>query len=248
MACLSDVLNEQGSSGSLTMLVCGRVGVGKSRFINHLVGAKVRKLKHLGLQSTESDPVEKEIVKAINVEVEIYDTSGLQGYQELDGKILDDISLVYKDVDIILYCIDMTVTRWSPEETNALSILTRRLGEDMWNKSILVLTKADKVHHLQDEYTDSDNEKLHFERVFTRLLQRFHSELTKLPLPVPQKIAEEVPAVATSSRKHLPNGQDFISALWDTCRKRCPPDKLKRIPTPKTLAYFEARFGFGIKV
>ena len=50
-----------------------------------------------------------------------------------------------KDVDLVLYCVDMTDSRFKSAETRAIGLITKKFGPTIWKRCVFVLTKANLV-------------------------------------------------------------------------------------------------------
>ena len=160
--------------------------------------------------------------------LEIFDSPGLQDGTGRDDEYLDDMHTKCEDVDLILYCMDMTVTRWTPQEVKATKLLTEKFGEDFWKKSIVVLTKANMV---KPPHTSGDD-KAYCKRVYCNFVRQFQTQLTNQG--VSPHIANSIPVVAAGSDRDRylsyiskiasENAehrlQDFLTELWVTCFER----------------------------
>ena len=126
---------------------------------------------------------------------------------------------------MVLYCIDMTTTRWLHEDVVATDLLTKRFEVDFWKKTILVLTKANMVRQALADVS----EKEFCKKVYDNFQQKFQEQLTDQG--VPESIVSDIPAVAAGSEgdRYLPyvskaaseddqeDYQDFLPELWLAC-------------------------------
>ena len=72
------------------------------------------------------------------VQVKVYDNPGLQDTTGADEDYLSQFESILKEVDIVLYCIEHTITRWLESDENTLKKITVlvkfRIG--IWTKTI----------------------------------------------------------------------------------------------------------------
>lgn len=217
----------------LQILVCGKTGIGKSSLLNTLFGSELFKIggpgetEDFNFDSVTSE-VSSECINMQNVFLEIFDSPGLQDGTENDDRYIDDMQNKCGDVSLVLYCIDMMITRWSPQDMKATKLLTERFGVGFWKKTILVLTKANMLKP-KSEGTD---EKAFCKRAYSSFLQKFQRQLTEQG--VHESIVSNIPAVAAGSDgdRYLPyvssaaneddteGCQDFLPELWVTCVER----------------------------
>lgn len=135
------------------MLVCGRSGVGKSSLVNSLIGRDVCKVFDPGLE-VEDDCLspctkltERNLLTLRNgIQILIYDSPGLQNGTDDDEAYLEDMYSKCNDVDLVLYCLDMTEPHFRKEETHAIGMISQKFGPAIWMRCVLVLTKANLIH------------------------------------------------------------------------------------------------------
>ena len=229
----------------LEILVCGKTGVGKSTLLNTLVGAEI--FPTGGPGSTDEDAfaavtssIIKKRVKFHEAIITIYDSPGFQ-----DGKVDDSVYTsyiqdVWSNIDLILYCIDMTTSRWQDADTKTIETLHKQFGNSFWNKCILVLTKANQYQNtsefinpgfLKRRSKDFQEEKLKCEekskRTFQNFQKLFHTILSD-NLKVDQRIVDVIPTIAVGDsinrclmyvRPEMLY-QDYLGELWITCLER----------------------------
>lgn len=190
---------------TLQFLVCGRTGVGKSSLINSLLGRQVCNVNDPGMYlenataafSAGITEVNKTVFNVDEMLVSVWDSPGLQDSPGLeDGTEHEDSYLqsMYDnccDVDLVLYCMEMTTVRWTPNEKRALELLTRKFGPEFWRKTVLVLTKANMVSVPPKE---KGKERDYHQRLYCNFTKIFHDQLAAQG--VPESIAQEVPCVA----------------------------------------------------
>ena len=220
----------------LNILVCGRTGVGKSSLINSLVGSEVCKTNDPGLEEGNLDPETKEVtatfVKIDNVFVAIYDSPGLQDGTVNEERYLQKMYDKCKDVNLVLYCMEMTSSRYTPAEIRATQLITDKFGAEFWNRCVLVMTKANMVRIPSSQ---RGNERDYHKRLYDKFMKKFCDQLVEQG--VTTDIANQLPGVAAGniqpeddderyiwypSNKADPSERpvDFLSELWLRCFDR----------------------------
>ena len=225
---------------AFSILVCGRTGIGKSTLINFIVGEDVCSVGDPGAADEDDysafDPKTKDVTghtEILNeVAVTIFDSPGLQDGTEDEASYLKDMKAKCSDVDLVLYCLEMTQTRWTPPETNALRLLTETFGAPFWGKTVVVLTKANQYQSAR-RVTDAESSE-QFSRLIKRHEKRFRDELIKVIELGPNtedhtECVSTVPAVPAGSEavQVLPNGKHFIGNIWVTCAMRVSPEVIR---------------------
>jgi GTP1/Obg family GTP-binding protein len=220
----------------LNILVCGKTGVGKSSLINNLVGSEVCKVNDPGLEggNLERATVHVSEIKANigNVFVTIYDSPGLQDGTADEERYLQDMYDKCKDVNLVLYCMEMTTSRYTAAEMRATELITNKFGPEFWNRCVLVMTKANMVRIPPSQ---KGKEREYHERLYNNIKKRFHDQLVEQG--VSTVIVNQLPGVAAGiiqpeddeeryiwypSNRAKPSERpvDFLSELWLTCFDR----------------------------
>lgn len=232
---LQKALHNHYDQKKLKILVCGKTGCGKSTLLNTILGRYLFEIGGPGNGDDDDygfEPVTENVTSVCttmqNILLEIFDSPGLQDGTGRDGEYLDDMHTKCKDVDLILYCVDMTIARWTPQEVKATKLLTEKFGEGFWTKSIVVLTKANMV---KPPHTSGDD-KAYCKRAYCNFVRKFQTQLTDQG--VSPHIANGIPVVAAGSDRDRylsyvskivsENAehrlQDFLPELWVTCFER----------------------------
>ena len=219
-----ELINEK---KKLKILVCGKTGTGKSTLLNTLLGQTV--FKTGGPATRTVDPVTTE-VKSVRTNIqdvllEIFDSPGLQDHTDNDRKYLDDMNKKCKDFCLILYCIDMTTSRWEDKDSKTIELLTKTFGQEMWKKAILVLTKANLVKPT----TAGVDEHTYYKTAFETCEDQFKKQLTQLNIS--KEVSANIPIVAAGSerdryilfvsksfeKENTKKSQEFLPILWVKC-------------------------------
>ncbi len=211
---------------SLSILVTGRTGTGKSTIINGLLGMKMGD-EDCAEEGDSLDPVTKGLQsfhkKKGRIDVTVWDSRGL-----LDGKMDQDKNLKEmvaqcSEVDLKLLCIDMSQTRFVRGQENAdvraMNKLTDEFGMDFWRNVMIILTFANEVRA----------------KIFTKKLKEFKECLDTVleeDVGIPKDIVSFVKAVPAGYHyeRQLPDREYWLSDLWLEC--------LDALPTPEAQGAF----------
>ena len=214
--------------------------MGKSSFINSILGKNVCKVGGPGeFQFTDGlKPQTLEVVKTSvqlnGVLVTVYDSPGLQDGTDNEQKYLAEMYKKCRNVDLVLYCLEMITARWTPPEKESIRLLTERFGGTFWDKALFVLTKGNLVQ-LPETY-DDDSEvdekeltKTYFQNIRETFEKMVRVEVKKQAINAkikdPPKYCDSLPVVPAGSaaKQILPDGKHFIGNLWITCLERIDP-------------------------
>lgn len=212
-----------------SILVCGQTGVGKSSLVNFILGKDVCAVGDPGEEDEDdiessfdrkTTEVSKQGLTINGVHLSIYDSPGLQDGTADEPKYLADMLNNCSDVDLVFYCHDMLADRWTDHEVKSVRLLTETFGSTFWDKTILILTKANMLQTRQR----STQEELakYFLVKKTKIMKRFLFELRKQAESV-----KDLPVVVAGSEgeQFLADGKHFIGNVWVTCLERLASSK-----------------------
>ena len=207
------------ASNSVTMLVIGKTGVGKSSLINGVVGKEVAK---------EGDTLDRETVqvrayafKYHEVDITIWDSPGLQDCLDKEEEYIKDMQREgCADSDLVLYCSRMNDTRFRKEDYDAIRKFTFGLGKDIWKNAIFVMTFANDVRakHKRDLKLTPDEERKRNLTFFNLRIKEWRAKLVGAVTEagVDAKVAASIPIVPAGydQEQELPDRDNWLSSLW----------------------------------
>jgi len=196
------------SQKKLNIFITGKSGVGKSRLVNAIVGRQVVNERHSKNNITPYTAVIEDI------EVFVWDSPGLQ-----DGTCNEELYMsnlaakLEHGFDLMIYCIKMDDARFYPEDKKAMKTLTRGLGKDLWKKTVIALTFANKI-----EDPDGEDEEAFFkgEKDFW---EKAIDEFLNAELGIPFQVRRDLPVVPAGNYKklRLPTTDHWLAELLSKC-------------------------------
>ncbi|CAI8036367.1 Immune-associated nucleotide-binding protein 7 [Geodia barretti] len=198
-------------------MVTGRTGTGKSTLVNALVGKRVADTGNKLCAVTQN--VTSYVAKAKDgVEVLVWDSPGLQDGSGNESEYLAELKEKCSNVDVIIYCIDVSAarTQYNKDEEQisdlrAIQQLIATFGQDWWEHSIFVLTRANALEAALKVKHDL---RKRFNGRIQDWKQRIHEIL--LGEGVSKEIVDETPVEPAGHIKkpNLPGRKYWLSALW----------------------------------
>ena len=226
--------NLQGSlrgKETMNIFVVGNTCTGKSALINKMIGKDVAEEHEEAVyvdeqcgKGTNCSKVytHSRSVEGVTINYKFWDTPGLQGGTEDDIKCILHMKAEGCDkADLILYCIDMSNTRFQQEDHKTIMNLTENVGEGIWENAIFVLTFAnDVVARLERKHKHRPaREKPHeaFKGIVSTWKKVLSNEVRQACIS--GRVAESgIPVVPagyeTSDKLHLEDDINWIESLW----------------------------------
>ncbi|ONL95829.1 translocon of outer membrane of chloroplast35 [Zea mays] len=126
---------------TLTILVMGKGGVGKSSTVNSIVGERVASVS--AFQSEGLRPMMCSRTRA-GFTLNIIDTPGLIEGGYINEQAVDIIKrfLLGKTIDVLLYVDRLDAYRMDTLDEQVIRAITNSFGKDIWRRSLVVLTHA----------------------------------------------------------------------------------------------------------
>lgn len=191
-----------------TFLLVGRTGVGKSSTINTLLGKKVAEVGSSVPVTTEVIAFETEIA---GIPCRVVDTPGLCDGLGRDDDYVQRMHRAVGDpgVDCVWFVTPLTETRVRIDEIEAIRTITEAFGTKIWDRSVIVLSFADRLHE-PGEFQQQ------LEVRPGPLLQAIAAARGgKPPVEVGDAIAKAIPFVSVSNRRtQTPDGAPWLSRLY----------------------------------
>ncbi|KAK6135579.1 hypothetical protein DH2020_030687 [Rehmannia glutinosa] len=129
------------NADTLTILVMGKGGVGKSSTINSIIGERVVTVS--AFQSETPRPVMVSRSRA-GFTLNIIDTPGLVEGGYVNDQVFDSIKrfLMTKTIDVLLYVDRLDAYRVDDLDKQVVKAITDSFGKEIWHKAMVVLTHA----------------------------------------------------------------------------------------------------------
>ncbi|KAL7147635.1 hypothetical protein ABFS83_06G120500 [Erythranthe nasuta] len=126
---------------TLTILVMGKGGVGKSSTVNSVIGERVVTVS--AFQSETPRPVMVSRSRS-GFTLNIIDTPGLVEGGYVSDQVLDTIKrfLLNKTVDVLLYVDRLDAYRVDNMDKQIVKAISDSFGKEIWHKAVVVLTHA----------------------------------------------------------------------------------------------------------
>ena len=197
------------------ILIIGHTQIGKSSFINKIVGEKVTEVG-TGLEPcTQGLIVRKCTIKG--VPVIIYDSRGFSDPSIKDRAIVDKAISEIQTVHIVLICHKL-YGAFDASAKNMLNELARALGNKLMKHAIFVFTYGDE-YKLHVRKNEEEKAKWHMEKregdIKTILRRELYSTIDK-------DIVDGIPSIITCGEyDSLPTSKNWVEDFWSLCETYC---------------------------
>ncbi len=164
----------------------------------------------------------------------VWDTPGLyDGTQNQEAYVQEMVDKCSQNIDLMIYCINSSVTRFVPgtenPEASVIRTLTEAFSEEIWKKTVIVLTFANTIENFHVSWSRlRPSEKV---EKFVAEILKFDKKVRNLII-TEAKVSEDVahaikilPAGYYDVRS-LPDREYWFTELWFGC--------LDTISTPET--------------
>ena len=204
-------------SKSVKVFVTGKTGTGKSTLVNGVVG------EHVAIEGDTLDPetmkVKMNVCSIGDVTVHIWDSPGLQDGTKFEEEYKKDIQDNCKDMDLYLYCVNMSQTRFvrGGPDVKAMCELTQILGPEMWKNTLFIMTFANDVIAMAEDKGLSGVElHEHFIKKVKLWTDKIHKCLCE-EVGLSKEIADgvvTVPAGHYNVPQLIDKGDYWLTKLW----------------------------------
>ena len=204
----------------LRIIATGKTGAGKSSLLNCFVGAEMFQ------EGADLDPctvvVDQKHRDLDGIRVVAWDCPGLQDGLDNEEEYLRDLAeKTERNVDLMLYCIDMSTTRATDLRVHGSAIkkLTEILGPGVWSNTVIALTFGNLyMARLQTTKPGINGEELVKE--FQKQIDLWKTKLQEAlsDVGVPDILVNALPFCPAGyyTTPHLPGYPLWASHMWMT--------------------------------
>ena len=135
-------MQEEGRT-DLTILLLGKNGVGKSSSVNHIIGERKQKVNPYGV-STVDLPTAISRVQG-DFTLTLIDTPGLVIGDRIHEATLNTVADIGRErlIDVVFYVDRLDIYDVSSLDLEIFEAVTRVLGQELWNNTMIVLTHGE---------------------------------------------------------------------------------------------------------
>ena len=213
---------------TLKILITGRCGSSKSVLVNSLLEDTTTVKERHGVITTTRENHLQTYTKCLEgYELTLLITSSFQDGSNKE-EVFQQLKKECSNVDIILYCIKMTETRFTPDNPDAIAIqkITETLGSECWKKAIFVLTYANNLAETICGISNAADATDENKSAFLGSIERWKEVLkqtlnTKGCLSTEECDLKAVPA-GHYLNPQLPGIDHWISDIWSECANLAP--------------------------
>ena len=206
------------------LLVIGHTEIGKSSFINKIVGQKVTDVGS-GLQPYRHELIVPLRCKINDVPLEIFDSRGLNDPLITDRSIIDAAISMIQTVDVVLICHKLYGV-FDKTAHKILQELARALGNDLMKHTIFVFTFGDEYKIRCEEGISKDEAKQQMKQQENDIKMLLRQALYSYDIE--KDIVDGIPSIITCGKcNSLPTSDNWVEDFWSLCEERCTPEAVQ---------------------
>ena len=205
----------QAECTSFSFLAAGKTGAGKSTLLNALTNTKEFN-SNPDRSCAGTTIITKYEFQRNGVNITAWDSPGFQDSSGEEERYKMELRDNCSNVDLLIYCISLKEVRSDlGDDSSALKQITEALTKDVWKKSVIVLTCANKC-----ESRLTMNRVPNLEVAFNEKIAQWKHKVKDalLHAGVDESTINELPVIPAGhvNRKHLPGHKLWLSELWLT--------------------------------
>lgn len=226
---------QENGKGQMEILITGWTGVGKSTLVNSLVGQQVAK-EGDKLDSQTKNVKDYRVRAKEGVDVVVWDSPGLQNGMENEKEYLTELEKKCSNVDIIMYCINLSATRSELGEKQnelwAIKKLTNVFGPEWWKHSVFVMTFANIYEarlelEIERSTAKHHEQELNLKEMFLDRMKDWKERIYRAlsVAGVPEEVVKNIPILPAGIdiRPHLQVQKFWLSKIWFSFLLRAKP-------------------------
>lgn len=226
---LNNIADRLGPEPSISLLVVGKTGVGKTTFINGLFENEL-----------EGEPQRTETIESHEfpilsprhqrIIVKLTDTPGTEalkgvGKKENRKKYLKEISEAYRQADIVLYCLRMD-DHVREDDVELMQFLLNQFGMRLWAKVVFVLTFANRVIADVNE-GEPERKRQVYDAKLERMGEKLKEAMKQAGIPEELVDKTQVCVAGHPTNKSLPECEDWACPFLVDCLRSGITDNAK---------------------